>query len=175
MTSSVAALVPLAGYVPYSPAKAALRSLHDTLKSELNFYNGAFSKMENPPPSIASHLVLPGTIISPGLERENKTKHEVTTVLEEGDAAQTPDEAAAGAISGLEKGHAMITTQGFMGEVLKACAWQGSIRDRPVFNTLMSWICAVIWLFVGHDMERKVWKVGEKEGLPKYGLLEKKQ
>lgn len=173
MTSSVAAFLPLAGYAPYSPSKAALRSLHDQLKSELNLYNGAFSKQENPPPKIEPHIVFPGTITSPGLERENQTKHKATKLLEEGDDAQTPEQAAVGAIAGLEKGRAMVTTQGLMGEVLKACAWQGSVRDRPFLNTIMSWICAVVWLFVGPDMERKVWKLGEREGLPKHESLGK--
>ena len=173
MTSSTAAFVPIAGYAPYSPSKAALRSLHDQLKSELSLYNGAFSKLDNPPPSIQTHIVFPGTITSPGMDRENKTKHKVTHLLEEGDEAQTPDQAAAGAIAGLEKGRAMVTTQGLMGEVLKASAWQGSARERPVLNTVMSWVMAVVWLVVGWDMDRKVWKMGQREGLPMHASVSK--
>lgn len=175
MTSSTAAFVPVAGYAPYSPAKAALRSLHDQLKSELNLYNGAFSKEKNPPPPISTHIVFPGTITTAGLEQENKTKHKATTVLEEGDPVQSADQAAAGAIDGLEKGRAMITTQGLWGEVMKACAWQGSVRDQPILNTVMSWVIGLVWLFVGWDMERKVWKLGVKEGLPRHEEMLKKE
>ena len=171
-TSSTAAFVPLAGYAPYSPSKAALRSLHDQLKSELNLYNGAFSRQTDPPPYIEPHIVFPGTITSPGHQRENRTKHKVTTLLEEGDESQTPNQAAVGAITGLEQGQAMITTQKLMGEVLKACAWQGSRRDRPFLNTAMSWVIGLVWLFVGWDMEKKVWKLGEREGLPVHDRLE---
>lgn len=43
MTCSVASLVGVAGYTPYAPGKAAMRSLHDNLRSELHMYHGAFA------------------------------------------------------------------------------------------------------------------------------------
>ena len=175
MTSSVAALVAIAGYAPYSPAKAALRSLHDDLSSELNLYNGAFSKAPAPqPPQIKSHLVFPGTILSPGLELENTTKHKVTTMLEGSDTPQSAEEAAKRAIEELQNGRSMPSTQGWMGEVVKGSAWQGSTRDQPILDTLMSWATSVIWLFVSWDMKNKVWKMGEKEGVPQHARVEKR-
>ena len=172
MTSSTAAFVPVAGYAPYSPAKAALRSLHDQLSSEMNYYNGAFSKQTDPSPQMKIHTVFPGTILSPGLEQENKSKHQVTKILEDGEPEQTADQAAEAAIKELEKGRSLVTTQGWWGELMKACAWQGSVRDQPILNTLFSWVVSLVWLFVGWDMERKVWKLGEKEGVPVHNGLQ---
>ena len=95
MTSSVAALAGFAGYAPYSPAKAAMRSLADTLRSEVLLYNGwrrskdAALRAQAPDRDISIHLVMPGTISSPGLQTENLTKHAVTKELEKGDIVQT--------------------------------------------------------------------------------------
>ena len=114
------------------------------------------------------YTVFPGTLLTPGFEEENKTKHQVTRMLEGGDPVQKPDEAARRAIEGLEAGKHMITTQGFMGEIMKACAWQGSRRDNWILNTVLSWIMAPVWLFVSRDMEKKVWKMGFEEGLPNH-------
>ncbi|KAL9081746.1 MAG: hypothetical protein Q9159_007079 [Coniocarpon cinnabarinum] len=130
-TSSIAAFLSLAGYSPYTPAKAALRALHDQLASELNLYNGAFSKMPAPsPPQIKMHTIFPATIDSPGLVAENRTKHPVTKLLEEGDGVQQPTETAKNAIAGLEKGHALVTVS-FTGAIVKSSAWMGSVRDQP--------------------------------------------
>jgi 3-dehydrosphinganine reductase len=168
MTSSVASFVGLAGYTPYAPAKSALRSLADTLQSEINLYNGARKHKSHPlaAPPIKIHIVFPGTIISPGLENENKTKHAVTHLLEDGDPKQTEDEVAAASIKGLEKGHYMIATQ-FLGNVLRVSMLGGSPRHGlwGVRDALFSWVTAFVWLFAGPDMEGKVWKWGRENGI----------
>ena len=170
-TSSVLAFIGISGYSPYSPAKAALRSLHDHLRSELNLYHGAFARQRKAgraaPREVELHTVFPGTILGQGLEEENETKHATTLVLEGDDPAQSADEVARVAIQELEKGRSLITTQTFPGSAMKASSLQGSPRDRWFVDTILSWIVAVVWLFVSRDMDSKVWKWGWNNGLPK--------
>lgn len=168
MTSSVAAFVGLAGYNPYAPAKAAMRSLADTLRSEMNLYNG-YRRSNNkeggaPETDVKIHCVFPATIKSPGLENENRTKHGVTHVLEEGDPQQTEDEVAAAAVKGLEKGGFLISTQ-FIGEAMRVGMMGGSARNNWLIDTLFGWVIGFVWLFVGPDLEGKVWKYGKEKGL----------
>lgn len=165
MTSSVLCFAGVAGYAPYSPAKSAMRSLADTLRSELNLYNGA--RRKNPATKssgdIKIHCVCPGTITSPGHETEQKTKHEITKILEQGDIAQNEDEVAAAAIKGLEKGGYLITTQ-LLGHAIRASALGGSPRDGRIMDTLLGWVTSVAWLYIGPDMEGKVFEYGRKYG-----------
>lgn len=169
MTSSVAALLGMAGYAPYSPAKAAMRSLADTLRSEVLLYNGwrrskdAAVRAKAPERDISIHLVMPGTIASPGLQTENLTKHAVTKELEKGDIVQTEEEVAAGAVRGLEKGGFIVTTQ-ILASVLRWGMLGGSTRNNWFVDTVMSWIVAIVWLFVGPDMDGKVFNYGKKYG-----------
>jgi len=170
MTSSTIAYVGLAGYSPYAPAKAALRSLADSLRSEVNLFNGARKSSDPaivadaPEAEVSVHIVLPGTILSPGFEEENKTKHPVTKVLEDGDPKQSEDEVARAAIRGLERGEYMVTTQ-LLGYAMKAGALGGSPRGRWLGDTVASWVASIAWLFVGPDMENKVWAFGQKMGV----------
>lgn len=163
MTSSVVSFVGLAGYAPYAPAKAALRSLADSLRSEMNMYNGyrKANPSTGPKANVQIHCVFPGTILSPGLELENTYKHPVTKILEEGDTVQTEDEVAAAAIKGLERGGYLISTQ-LLGEAMKVGMLGGSPRNNWVIDTLFGWAAYVVWLFVGMDLEGKVWKYGLK-------------
>jgi 3-dehydrosphinganine reductase len=165
MTSSTACFVGVAGYAPYSPPKAAMRSLADTLRSELNLYNGhrRFSSTTGrgkPATDIQIHCVVPGGIKSPGFEAENKVKHPVTHLLEEGDPTQTEDEAAAAAVKGLERGGYLITTQWF-GYAMRASAMGGSPRTNVVLDTLAAWVTSLAWLWIAPDMEGTVWKFGK--------------
>ncbi|KAL1306949.1 hypothetical protein AAFC00_005587 [Neodothiora populina] len=169
MTSSSAAFVGVAGYGTYSPAKAAMRSLADNLRSEVNLYNGARQHQPSSPTAPAAdikiHIVCPGTILSEGHAREDATKHEITRILEAGDPRQTEDEVAAAAVSGLDRGHYLITTQ-FLGHAMRASSLQGSPRNGwGVVDTLFSWVTSVAWLFIGPDMEGKVFKYGKQHGL----------
>lgn len=166
MTSSSIAFVGLAGYAPYAPAKAAMRSLADCLRSEVLLYNGARRRdpASGPPTDIKIHVVLPGTILSPGLENENLSKHPVTEILEEGDPRQTEDEVAAASIKALEKGQFLITTQ-FLGSAMRASMIGGSPRNNWFLDTVFSWITSIVWLFIGPDMDGKVFKYGKKNGI----------
>lgn len=165
MTSTTACFVGVAGYGPYAAPKAAMRSLADTLHSEVNLYNGARRGQHGGPAAdIAVHLVCPGGIKSPGWENEEKTKHEITKILEKDDPQQTEDEVAAAAVSGLEKGGYIVTTQ-FLGHAMRASMLGGSARNNWFVDTVFSWVTAVVWLFVGPDLDGKVWKYGKKNGM----------
>ena len=176
MTSSTAAFVGVGGFAPYSPTKAAIRSLHDQLRSELNLYHGALAVKQagnsdsnaQCVPEVKIHTVFPGTILTPGLEVENKSKHPITKLLEEDDEAQTDVQVAMAAVAELGKGRSLITTQNFQGAAMKATSLMGSPRDRWFVDTIFTWVMAVVWLFVSWDMERKVWKWGKEHGMPQH-------
>ena len=112
-------------------------------------------------PTLKVHCVCPGTITSPGFENENKTKHAVTLVLEEGDLKQTEDEVAAAAVKGLESGGYLVTTQ-LVGHAMRASMLGGSPRNNALVDTLFGWATYVAWLFVGPDLEGKVFEYGKK-------------
>lgn len=162
ITSSVACFAGLAGYTPYAVAKSALRSLADSLRSEMNMYNGYRSANpgKGPAAEVRIHCVFPGTITSPGWDEENKLKHDVTKKLEESDPRQTEDEVAVAAINGLEKGGYLITTQ-WLGHLMRASMMGGSPRNSAFMDTIVGWIAYVAWLFIGPDLEKKVYKYGE--------------
>lgn len=167
ITSSVGAFVGLAGYAPYGPAKSALRSLADSLRSELNLYNGmraSKSSSSSPAQDVQIHCVFPGSISSPGLDLENTHKHPVTKILEEGDTIQNEDEVADAAVKGLERGEFMIPTA-WLGYLMQAGMLGGSARGRLIVDTVMSWVASLAWLFVGPDMDGKVWKYGKTKGV----------
>jgi 3-dehydrosphinganine reductase len=172
ITSSVIAFVSIAGYAPYGPAKIALRGLCDSLRSEILLYNGARRSAKNtnavPAPfDINIHGIYPGTIKTPGLEQENLTKHPVTHLLEESDPAQTEIEAATAAVRGLENGNYMTATN-WLAELARISSLGGSPRNNLIKDTLGQWLTSIVWLFVGPDMEGKVWGWGKKEGMPEF-------
>ncbi|KAI9819968.1 MAG: 3-dehydrosphinganine reductase [Pycnora praestabilis] len=166
-TSSVLAFYTLVGYTNYSPAKAAMRSLSDTLTQEMNLYNGArrHDPSLGPTADVKIHTVFPGTIYSPGYDNESQIKPAITRKLEESDPGQTEDEVAAASLRGLEKGDYLVTV-GFLGSAMRGCAWGGSPRNNWVVDTLMTWATSLVWMFVQRDMDGKVWDYGKKNGLP---------
>lgn len=62
--------------------------LADTLRSEMLLYD------------IKVQIFLPNTILSPGYERENIRKPDITSKIEEGDSPVKPDVAAASMLAG---------------------------------------------------------------------------
>lgn len=172
LTSSGVAFVGLAGYTPYSPAKAALRSLADGLRSEVLLYNGARRSKattgQTPAPfDVNIHAIFPGSILSPGFENEEKTKHPVTRLLESSDPKQTELEAATAAVRGLENGNYMTTTNWLIG-LLRWGSMGSSQRNNILVDTVMAWITTIIWLIMVPDLNGKVWGWGKKEGMPKF-------
>ncbi|KAF2145740.1 uncharacterized protein K452DRAFT_244050 [Aplosporella prunicola CBS 121167] len=165
MTSSCAAFVGLAGYAPYGPTKAALRSLSDSLRQEVQLYNGSRHHAgAHQAPEIKIHLICPGTILSPGYVQENTTKHPITKILEEGDPAQTEDEAAAVAVRELEKGYYLIATN-LLAKAMRVGALGGSPRNNWFIDIVFSWLISIAWFFIQPDLEGKVYKYGKQHGV----------
>jgi 3-dehydrosphinganine reductase len=170
-TSSAVAFVGMAGYTPYAPAKAAIRSLADGLRSEVGIYNAARRNKTaptgaNPAPfDVNIHVIFPGTILSPGFENEEKTKPEVTRSMESSDPKQTELEAATAAVQGLEAGNFMTATNWLI-QVLRFGALGGSQRNNIVLDTLGAFFTTLVWLVMVPDLNGKVWGWGKKNGMP---------
>ncbi|KAE8149293.1 3-ketodihydrosphingosine reductase tsc10 [Aspergillus avenaceus] len=165
-TCSTLAFVSVAGYGPYSPAKAAIRSLSDTLNQEVEIYNGArVSGHAAPAADIKIHTVFPMGILSPGFDNEQKMKPELTKQLEAADKPQTTREVASTSIAALERGEYLITTM-FVGHIMKGSAMGVSPRNSLIRDTLTSWLSSLAFLHVIPDLRRQAWNWGVKNGLP---------
>lgn len=156
-TASVLTLYPVAGYAAYTPTKWALRGLADTLTQEVLLYEAT-----NP---VRVAVVFPGTILSPGFERETQTKPDVTIHLEKDDPQFTPDEVARKAIRGLQRGDHFVTVS-TLGELMRWGVLGGAPRNNWIVDTLGAYLMAfamyfVLWWFHG---EIKTW--GKKHGHP---------
>lgn len=173
ITSSATAFVGLLGYSPYAPAKAALRSLADGLRSEVQMYNAARRSKNNntgqvPAPfDVSIHIIFPGSILSPGFENEEKTKHPATRELESSDPKQTELEAATSAIKGLEGGNFMTPTNWLI-HLLRWGAMAGSQKNNIVLDTIGIWVTTIVWLIMIPDLNSKVWAWGKKNGMPAF-------
>ena len=105
-TASLLSFTVIPGYAAYSPAKAAIRMLADTLREEFLLYD------------IDVHCSFPVNVLSPGFEEEEKTKPEITKKIEGTAGADTPEVAARKIIDRLERGHKHITYE-FLGTMVK--------------------------------------------------------
>lgn len=156
-TASFLSFFTIAGYTPYSPTKAALRSLADTLSQEMNLY-----VHEHTPVRI--HTIFPATIFTDSFEAEQKVKADVTKKLEEDDPGQTADEVAKRSIAGLEKGDEMVTTT-FLTRLVMTSVLGGSLRNGfAALDTFLSWLMSLVMVFVRWDMDSKVRKWGKENG-----------
>jgi len=99
LVSSAAALIPITGYSMYCPSKFAVRALADTLRQELKLYN------------IDVSIYYPANIDSPGLQRENTTKAEITKEIEGTAKLYSPEEAALILYNGIKRGDYHITPE----------------------------------------------------------------
>ncbi|KAG8161444.1 hypothetical protein KVR01_008431 [Diaporthe batatas] len=155
-TASVLALYGIVGYSPYNPTKWALRGLADTLTQEAMLY---------PDQPVKIHVVFPGTILSPGFEREQTTKPDITLELEKDDPKLTPDQVAERAIAGLEAGKHFVTV-GLMGELLRYGVMGGSLRNNWLVDTLMAWFMAPVWFIVHLVIHGQIKGFAKKHGHP---------
>jgi 3-dehydrosphinganine reductase len=144
-----------------------MRGLSDTLVQEIEMYNGARTNAQNPAPpaDVKVHIIFPMGILSPGFDHEQQIKPELTKLLEEADKPQTPEDVAKISIQGLERGEYMITTM-LIASLMKATAMGASPRNSIIWDTLLSWVGSVAFLFVVPDLTRKVWKWGRDHGVP---------
>lgn len=161
-TASFLALYPIAGYAPYSPSKAALRTLSDQLSQEMKLYSAA-NPHSRP---VKVHTIFPATIFTESYEAENKIKSDLTKMLEEDDGGQTPEQVAQGSIRGLESGHELITTNLMTRAVM--CSTLGASIRGGFWKGLIDWLFGslmlLVMVFVRADMDRKVRAWGKRYG-----------
>jgi 3-dehydrosphinganine reductase len=165
-TSSTLAFFPLAGYAPYTPAKAAMKSLSDTLVQEVAMHNAEYNTKFKVAASshnamdIKIHALFPMGILTPGYENENKLKPPLTLMLEKGDKPQHPDEVARIAVQRLERGDYLITTM-FLGHLLRGMGMGASLRNGVV-DLFWSALGSIAALFVVPDIVEKCKKWGKE-------------
>ncbi|KIW12652.1 hypothetical protein PV08_09930 [Exophiala spinifera] len=167
-TCSTLAFVPVAGYSPYSPAKAAMKAMADGLNQEVAVYNGSrLGAGPAPDADIAVHIVFPCGIISPGFENENKIKPELTLMLEEDDKPQQPDEIAKIVLNRLNAGDFMISTL-MLGHLMRGIGMASSVR-KNFMDVFWNWIGSLVIIFVAPDLIAKCRKWGKQKGLAATG------
>ncbi|KAL2818965.1 hypothetical protein BDW59DRAFT_151693 [Aspergillus cavernicola] len=167
-TCSTLAFVPIAGYAPYSPAKAAMRSLSDTLNQEIEIYNGSRASKERAratPADVKIHTVFPMGILSPGFDNEQLIKPALTKQLEAADKPQTPKEVARIAIEAIERGEYLITTM-FVGNLMKGSALGPSPRNSWIRDTFTGWLSNLVFLQVVPDLRKQAFTWGKNNGVP---------
>lgn len=164
-TGSFVSFYSFAGFTPYSPSKAAIRSLSDSLSQEMNLYAGAHAH-DPSVPRVRIHTVFPATMPTQSLDDENLVKTELTKSLEEGDQVLEPDECARRAIKGLEAGEELVATSGIIRLVMTSVLG-GAIRGgfvKGVVDTVLGWIVLVVMVFIRWDMDSKVRNWGRRYG-----------
>ncbi|KAF1977225.1 NAD(P)-binding protein [Bimuria novae-zelandiae CBS 107.79] len=161
-TGSFVSFYSFAGFTPYAPSKAAIRSLSDSLSQEMNLY--ATSRPELPRMRI--HTVFPATMHTQSCADEDAVKSDLTKSLEEGDQILEPDECARRAIAGLESGEELVATSLIIRAVM-ASVLGGAVRGgfwKGLANTVLGWITAVVMVFIRWEMDTKVRKWGKEHG-----------
>ncbi|KAK3380965.1 hypothetical protein B0H63DRAFT_434338 [Podospora didyma] len=161
-TGSFVSFYSFAGFTPYCPSKAAIRSLSDSLSQEMNLYAAAHPDQ----PRVRVHTVFPATMPTQSLDDENKVKTDLTKSLEEGDQVLQPDECARRAIAGLESGEELVPTSTIIRLVMTSVLG-GSIRGgffKGITNTILGWIVMIVMIFIRWDMDSKVASWGRKHG-----------
>lgn len=161
-TGSFVSFYSFVGFTPYSPSKAAIRALSDSLSQEMNLYAAAHPNL----PRIRVHTVFPATMPTQSLEDEDRVKTELTKSLEEGDQILQPDECARRAIRGLENGDELIPTSTIIRLVMTS-VMGGSVRGgfwKGLANTLLGWVTIIVMIFIRWDMDAKVAKWGKQHG-----------
>lgn len=145
-----------------------MKNLSDVLVQEIEMYNGARRNKENanaPATDVKVHIVFPMGMTSPGFENEQKLKPELTHIMEEADKPQLPDEVATIAIKGLERGDFQVVTNA-VGHIMRGSSLGSSPRNNMLFDTLVSWVSALVALIIIPDLARKAFNYGKKKGIP---------
>uniref|UniRef100_A0A8H7NQ38 3-dehydrosphinganine reductase n=1 Tax=Bionectria ochroleuca TaxID=29856 RepID=A0A8H7NQ38_BIOOC len=160
-TSSVLAFHTFAGYTSYSPTKAALRTLSDTLSQELNLYHAAHPDMRK----VRVHTVFPSGILTEALDEENKIKSDVTKALEEVDKPLTPEVVVSRSLKALEGGDELIAVDP-LSWLTKRSMLGGTARSgiSVTYDWLLAAALALVMIYVRWDMDKQVRAFGRKFG-----------
>ena len=155
LTASTAVCCVVPGFGPYTPTKFAVRGFADTIATELLLY----------PQNVKLHLLLPGSIATEGMDRENLTKPEITKILEETDPFETPDYVSKHAIRALERGEHFITTN-WLTAVMKWSSMGTSYRNNWITDTLGIWLASLFWIFGRITLDGQIRGYAKKHGHP---------
>jgi 3-dehydrosphinganine reductase len=161
-TGSFVSFYSFAGFTPYAPSKAAIRSLSDSLSQEMNLYATSHPHL----PRIRIHTVFPATMHTQSCADEDAVKSDLTKSLEEGDQILEPEECARRAIAGLEAGEELVPTSliirlvmaSVMGGAVRGGVWKGMV------SLALGWVTSVVLIFVRGEMDGKVRKWGREHG-----------
>ena len=115
------------------------------------------------PHDIGIHLYLPGTILTPGYEKENQIKPEVTKKLEAGSGFSKPEDCALQLLKGMEKNHFIITSD-FDTEIIRASTiGLSSVSGRFwLWDILLATIGWFIFGFIRRSQDKIVLKEANK-------------
>ncbi|CCJ28992.1 unnamed protein product, partial [Pneumocystis jirovecii] len=101
------------------------------------------------------HCAFLATVYTPGFEKEQLTKPELTKELEGVDQGQTPETVALRMIKNLEKGRFFITTE-IIGDLLKNNMRGPTPRNSIITDTIYGYIASIIFPFVSMTHDRIV-------------------
>ncbi|KAI5952092.1 TSC10 [Candida theae] len=148
--SSVVSFFPFVGYAQYAPMKAALESLSVILRQELRPFNYRVS------------CVFPGNFQSEGFDEEQKTKPQLTKLIE-GPSAPIPSDVCADIVCDqLSKGYDTITTD-VVGWVL-GCSTLGILpRQWGVLQVVVSFVLSIFAPVISWSIGRQIKKHFKEE------------
>jgi len=151
VVSSCAAFVGFIGFTNYTPSKAALKGLCDSLRNELLLYDIGVSGF------------YPGSIDTEGFKEELKLKPPENRTIE-GNSPLSADYCAVSLINGLKKGTFMISPQFYPDTLLRMVGNGMSVRDTPVLDLLLTPIL-ILWTPIGLylDLDSVVLKSKNKQ------------
>lgn len=159
--SSTAAFVGCPGYAAYTPTKAAVRALADTLRQEMLLYGGT--------DRFQVHCSFPGTFVSDGFILEQRNKPQLTKILEGVDdtiehlqkTKQSTAEVATHILEGVNRGDFLIVHD-LEGALLLNNMRGPSPRDRGLWDVALSCIAPLVWAFYRRMIDRKTREYGRK-------------
>lgn len=141
--ASIVALFPFIGYGQYAPLKAAVRALADILRQETLQYN------------IKVASVFAGNFESEGYIEENKTKPEITKIIEGSSYPISTEKCANIIINSLDRGYETITTD-FIGWVLSTIALGFSPRIYGPLQAILGFIIALFAPIITWSINRDI-------------------
>ncbi|KAA8617312.1 FabG Dehydrogenase with different specificities related to short-chain alcohol dehydrogenase [Pyrenophora tritici-repentis] len=166
IVSSAAAFVALPGSIAYTPAKAAVRALADTLRLEMLRYSCAAS-------AYSVHIAFPGDFVLPGFYQEQQTKTALTKRMQglEGTLEElvarypSSEQVALGIVDAVNKGEFIICKDSSSASLLFT-GMQGPSPKRGfgVFDSLMGVIVGwFVWPFLRRRWEHMCREDGRVE------------
>lgn len=158
-TASTAALVNVPGYAAYSPTKAALRCLTDSLRQEVLMYHASAD--------IKVHCSFPGTIYTESFYKEQDMKPRLCKEIEgtlKNEGGMSAEAVSSSILAGLEQGQAYLTSD-FQTRLLLNNMRGPSPLDSPLVDWLLGFLMSLIWPFIRWQMDRKVCQHKPQSGL----------